>query len=163
MPAIFAGISLYFQCSEIDRANRQVSLKKFLCRFQIETERDDAAHRSYAPRLPLCLNSRNLNSRNLTYLFHRSFFTTLRNRFSSVCFARFSSGLDMVRVDDRCNEARKAAVDLCASRGVVHFHSPALATNQPRLPENLKVLRERRFWNVLFRDVQEIRAIARTL
>jgi hypothetical protein len=69
----------------------------------------------------------------------------------------------MVSVHDGGNEARKSPVDLCASGGVAHLHTSALTANQPSLSEDLEVLRERRFWNVLFADVQEIRAIARTL
>ena len=57
-------LSLYFECSELDGAKRQVSLKKFLCRFQIETGQDCAAHRSLH-----CGYLAVLNSRNLTYFF----------------------------------------------------------------------------------------------
>ena len=64
---------------------------------------------------------------------------SLRSTFLSL---RFVPRLDGMRVDDCPNESRKALLEFDATRGVVDFHTATLTTDQPRLSQFPKVLRE---------------------
>ncbi len=51
--------------------------------------------------------------------------------------------LDVMRIDDRADQPRKALLNLGASRGVMHLDALTLAADQPCFPQRLEVLGER--------------------
>ena len=76
---------------------------------------------------------------------------------------RLSLRLDMVSVDDGFDQPWKAILNLCAARGVVHLDTSPFATDQACLSERFEVLRESRFGDCPFTDIQKIRTILRAL
>src|SRR5580693_2932854 len=66
-------------------------------------------------------------------------------------------------VDDCPNQSRKALLEFCATRGVVDFHAATLTTDQPRLSQFPKVLRECGLGDGLFADCQKRRTVLRAL
>jgi hypothetical protein len=71
--------------------------------------------------------------------------------------------LDGMRVDDCPDKPRKALLELAATRGVVDLHAAALTTDQPRLSQLPKVLRECGLRNRLVADCQKRRTILRAV
>ena len=65
-------------------------------------------------------------------------------------------------VDDGGDESREPAFDFWASRSVVHCHSASFGANQTGFAQGLKMVRQGRLRNFLFRDVQEGRAVIGT-
>ena len=65
--------------------------------------------------------------------------------------------LNVVSLHDSLDQSREALFDLCAARGIPHFHSNTLSPDQPCFPEGLEVLREGRLRNFLFAHCQKVR------
>src|ERR1700719_2917103 len=81
---------------------------------------------------------------------------SLRSTFLSLSFA---PRLDGMRIDDCPNQSRKALLEFRATRGVVDFHAATLTTDQPRLSQFPKVLRECGLRDRLVADWQKRRAV----
>ena len=75
----------------------------------------------------------------------------------------FVSRLNVMGVDDGRNQAEKALIDFCATRGVLHFDTAAFSTDQACLSQRFEVLRESRFGYRPFAYVCEIGTVLRTL
>jgi hypothetical protein len=67
--------------------------------------------------------------------------------------------LNLMGVDDGGDESGEPAFDFWASRSVVHFHPASFGANQAGLAQGLKMMRQGRLGNFLFRDVQESRTV----
>jgi hypothetical protein len=67
--------------------------------------------------------------------------------------------LNLMGVDDGGDESREPAFDFWASRSVVHFHAASFGANQTGFAQGLKMMRQGRLGDFLFRDVQESRTI----
>src|SRR5580704_2393259 len=68
-----------------------------------------------------------------------------------------------MRVDDCPYKSRKALLEFHATRGVVDFHTATLTTDEPRLSQFSKVLRECGLRDRLVADCQKRRAVLRAL
>jgi hypothetical protein len=55
---------------------------------------------------------------------------------------QFVSRLNFVGVDNGCDQAWEALVDFCATGSILHFDTATFPTNQARLSQRFKVLRE---------------------
>jgi hypothetical protein len=55
---------------------------------------------------------------------------------------QFVSRLDIVGIDDGRDQAWEALIDFCAAGSILHFDAAAFPTNQARLSQRFKVLRE---------------------
>jgi hypothetical protein len=67
--------------------------------------------------------------------------------------------LNLMGVDDGGDESGEPAFDFWASRSVVHFHAASFGANQTGFAQGLKMMRQGRFGNFPFRDVQESRTV----
>ena len=71
--------------------------------------------------------------------------------------------LNLMGIDDGGDESREPAFDFWASRSVVHFHAASFGANQTGFAQGLKMMRQGRLRNFLFRDVPESRAVIGTV
>ncbi len=85
---------------------------------------------------------------------------SLRGTFLSLPFV---PRLDGMRVDDCPNESGKALLEFRTTRGIVDFHAATFTTDQPRLSQFPKMLRECGLRDRLVADGEKRRAVLRAL